>query len=80
MRNSSSNSLPLPDGKTQFHPETNVLPPLLRDDLAGTPSMLRASPMSPVLAAMYRRMVLGVCSTPSFALSSKAILSSPHSG
>ncbi len=32
------------------------------------------------LVTMYRRIVLGACSTPSFTLSSKAIRSSPHSG
>jgi hypothetical protein len=32
------------------------------------------------LAAMYLRIVPEGCSTPSFALSSKAIRSSPHSG
>ena len=34
----------------------------------------------PFQVTMYRRMVLGACSTPSFALSSSAIRSSPHPG
>jgi hypothetical protein len=33
-----------------------------------------------LLVAMYLRIVLGECSTPSFALNSNAIRSSPHSG